>query len=76
MGNVANVVTECHRTPSSGASELCEEERMGGGKGEKEGGDSERGHWEIYRRSGQPRRNRRLMARGRAGYLSPVGATT
>lgn len=52
-----------------GASELCKE-RM-----EEGDGDVERGCWEIYRRSGQPRKNRRLMARGRAGYLLPVGAT-
>lgn len=69
MGNVANVVTECHRAPSWSIGTLQ------GVDGEVGDGDGERGCWEIYRRSGQPRKNWRLMARGRAGYLLPVGAT-
>lgn len=70
MGNVANVVTECHRAPSQGGSELLGTTMAaswrGTTKGEGQGdisslGKLERGPWCLE---------------DEVGYLSPVGATS
>lgn len=70
VGNVANVVTECHRAPSQGGSELLgttmaaswRGTTKGGGQGDISSlGKLERGPWCLE---------------DEVGYLSPVGATS
>lgn len=71
VGNVANVVTECHRAPSRGIGTPGREAMAAAGENDERGtpGDiSSLGTTKVEREG--------LMSRGRAGYLLPVGATS